>query len=69
MHVRAVDGKWFRTKEDKTIPDPLNGEPFISYPLTSASEAQPFIDSLRRVPKTGCACCHQLRTLSGTAAA
>lgn len=49
----CVDGKWFRTKEDKTIPDPLNGEPFISYPLTSASEAQPFIDSLRRVPKTG----------------
>ena len=69
VHVRAVDGKWFRTKEDKTIPDPLTGEPFISYPLTSASEAQPFIDSLRRVPKTGCACRHQLWTLSGTAAA
>lgn len=55
MHalLHAVDGEWFRTKEDKTTPDPLNGEPFLSYPITSAAEAQTFVDSLRRVPKTG----------------
>jgi hypothetical protein len=47
----------FRTKEDKTIPDPLTGEPFISYPLTAATETQPYIDSLRRVPKTGYMLC------------
>ncbi len=42
-----------RASEDKTIPDPLNGEPFISYPTIGMGDRQPFIDSLRRVPKTG----------------
>jgi 1-pyrroline-5-carboxylate dehydrogenase len=49
----CVDGEWVRASENRTVPDPLNGEPFISYPNISTSEAQPFIDSLRRVPKTG----------------
>ena len=31
----------------------MTGEPFISYPDTSAEEGVPFVASLRRVPKTG----------------
>ncbi len=31
----------------------MTGEPFISYPDTSAEEGAPFVESLRRVPKTG----------------
>lgn len=48
-----MNGEWHRTAADKTIPDPLNGEPFISYPDIKPEETQPFIDSLRAVPKTG----------------
>jgi hypothetical protein len=48
-----VGGEWQGTKNEKTIPDPLNGEPFISYPDIQADETQPFIESLRAVPKTG----------------
>ena len=31
----------------------MNGEPFISYPDTSADEGAQFVASLRGVPKTG----------------
>lgn len=48
-----MGGEWQGTKNEKTIPDPLNGEPFISYPDIQADETQPFIESLRAVPKTG----------------
>lgn len=51
--ARAVDGKWQTTGSSRTIPDPLNGEPFIAYPDTAANETAPFVASLRRVPKTG----------------
>jgi len=37
-----------------SIPDPLNGEPFTHIPDTQGpSELQPFVDSLRAVPKSG----------------
>ena len=49
----AVDGEWQSAASSRTIPDPMNGEPFISYPDTSADEGAPFVASLRRVPKTG----------------
>lgn len=49
----AVDGEWSRTAKDQTIPDPLNGEPFISYPDITEDETAPFIESLRAIPKTG----------------
>mmetsp|Transcript_2467 Transcript_2467/g.7402 ORF Transcript_2467/g.7402 Transcript_2467/m.7402 type:complete len:450 (+) Transcript_2467:202-1551(+) len=49
----CVDGEWSRTAKDQTIPDPLNGEPFISYPDITEDETAPFIESLRAIPKTG----------------
>lgn len=49
----AVDGQWQPAAASRTIPDPMTGEPFISYPDTSAEEGAPFVASLRRVPKTG----------------
>ena len=51
--AHAVDGQWLSARSSRTIPDPLTGEPFISYPDTSADEGEPFVASLRRVPKTG----------------
>lgn len=35
------------------IPDPLNGEPFISVPHTSTSELRPYVQQLKQVPKSG----------------
>lgn len=49
----AVGGKWVDTAKHLDIPDPLNGEPFTRIPDTQPSEVQPFVDSLRAVPKTG----------------
>ena len=51
--ANAVDGQWQPAASSRTIPDPMTGEPFISYPDTSAEEGAPFVASLRRVPKTG----------------
>ncbi|KAI8477378.1 MAG: aldehyde dehydrogenase [Monoraphidium minutum] len=49
-----VGGKWVDAASALTIPDPLNGEPFTSVPDTQGErELQPFIDSLRKVPKSG----------------
>lgn len=35
------------------IVDPMNGEVFINVPDTQISEIQPFVDSLKSVPKSG----------------
>ncbi len=35
-----------------TIPDPLNGEPFITVPDTQLHEVEPFVKSLLAVPKS-----------------
>ena len=52
--ARAVNGKWVEPKETEVIPDPMNGEGFILAPNpTSDEDLQPFVDSLRSVPKTG----------------
>eukprot|EP00798_Chlamydomonas_sp_ICE-L_P031866 gene31866-7073_t len=48
-----VGGKWFNPAKSRTLPDPMNGEPFMTVPDTSASEIQPFVDSLKSVPKSG----------------
>lgn len=53
LFSHAVSGQWFTAKQQTTIPDPMNGEPFIAYSDTSTSEAQAYIASLRSVPKTG----------------
>lgn len=35
------------------LPDPMNGEPFIKVPNTAPDEAEPFVQSLKAVPKSG----------------
>lgn len=49
----AVNGEWGLPAKSKTIPDPLNGEPFIKLPDTQLDEIDPFVQSLRAVPKSG----------------
>lgn len=49
----AVNGEWTLTAKSKTIPDPLNGEPFIKLPDTQLDEIEPYVQSLLSVPKSG----------------
>ncbi len=46
-------GRWTRSKNVITVPDPFNGEPFVHVPDTSGDELQPFIDSSKTCPKSG----------------
>ena len=50
-----VDGKWTKAKATMEIIHPLDRDahPIFSIPDTQADEIQPFIDSLRKVPKSG----------------
>lgn len=49
----AVNGQWTLPASSKPIPCPMTGEDFIRVPDTQREEAQPFIDSLKSVPKSG----------------
>ena len=49
----AVFGEWVRSERDLVVPDPLNGQPFISVPDTQLYEVEPFVTSLRACPRTG----------------
>lgn len=51
--VGAVYGEWVSTERYMNIPDPLNGEPFIRCPDTQLYEIEPFVSSLKAVPKSG----------------
>jgi hypothetical protein len=46
-----VDGSFKATSQFHDVVDPLNGEPFIRMPRTSVAELDPFVASLKRVPK------------------
>lgn len=48
-----MGGTWTSTKDHRVLPDPLNGEPFIKVPNTTPEEAEPFVQSLKAVPKSG----------------
>jgi len=48
-----VGGQWKDSEKYSDIPDPMNGEMFIKMPDTQMNEIQPFIDSMRAVPKSG----------------
>lgn len=48
-----VNGGWTLPAQSATMPDPLNGEPFLQIPDTQEGDLQPFVDSLRTVPKSG----------------
>jgi 1-pyrroline-5-carboxylate dehydrogenase len=52
-HVSAVAGRWTGAAQSKTIPDPMNGEAFVSYPDTQVSEIDHFVTSLNACPKSG----------------
>ena len=49
------DGQWTKAKSTMEIIHPLdkNAHPIFSIPDTQSDEIQPFIDSLRKVPKSG----------------
>ncbi len=49
----AVGGCWVDAAATLSIPDPLSGEPATLIPNTQPSEIEPFVESLRRVPKSG----------------
>lgn len=49
----AVNGKWTLPKDIKSIPCPVKGDAFMKIPNTAPQDAQPFIDSLKSVPKSG----------------
>ena len=49
----AVDGQWINAKAHITLPDPMNGDPFIKVPNPATADTQAYVDSLKRVPKTG----------------
>ncbi len=49
----AVNGAWSLSASSITLPDPLNGEPFISVADTTKLEIGSFIDSLNSCAKTG----------------
>eukprot|EP00744_Colponema_vietnamica_P006786 GILI01009835.1.p1 GENE.GILI01009835.1~~GILI01009835.1.p1 ORF type:complete len:546 (-),score=184.46 GILI01009835.1:83-1720(-) len=48
-----VNGQWKSTQKYAEIPDPLNGDKFIKVPDTQTSELQPFVESMKAVPKSG----------------
>jgi len=49
----AVKGGWTLPKSSVTIPDPLNGKPFLQLPDTQADEIGPYVEALKAVPKSG----------------
>ncbi|KAG9459236.1 hypothetical protein H6P81_003744 [Aristolochia fimbriata] len=48
-----VQGKWVGSSQSNTIPDPLNGEPFIEVAEVNETELKPFVESLAKCPKSG----------------
>lgn len=52
MHL-AVNGEWHLPSQSRTLIDPWNGEEFMQIPDPQANEIAPFVESLRRVGKTG----------------
>lgn len=51
--MNLINGEWKGTENYLVLPDPMTGKPMISIPDTSVAESQPFIDSLKSVPKHG----------------
>ncbi|KAK9813740.1 hypothetical protein WJX73_006181 [Symbiochloris irregularis] len=48
-----VNGEWHLPKKSKPLIDPFNGEDFMKIPDPQVDEIQPYVESLRKVPKTG----------------
>jgi len=48
-----IDGKYAETAKMTTIINPIDGMPMYAQPDTGVGEIQPFLDSLKRCPKSG----------------
>jgi 1-pyrroline-5-carboxylate dehydrogenase len=50
-----VDGKWTKSKTSMDIPHPMDRDshPIFTVPDTQADEIAPFLESLRKVSKSG----------------
>ncbi|CAM9843610.1 unnamed protein product [Pylaiella littoralis] len=48
-----LGGRWIDSSAHETLPDPLNGEPFLKVPATTESEADNFVSSLALCSKSG----------------
>ena len=46
-------GEWTPTEKHMTLPDPLNGDPFLICPDTQLYEIEPYVHSLKSVPRSG----------------
>jgi 1-pyrroline-5-carboxylate dehydrogenase len=46
-------GEWKSAQKTISIPDPLNGEPFVVVPDTQVSELGPFLENAKSCPKSG----------------
>ncbi|KAL3639622.1 hypothetical protein CASFOL_017529 [Castilleja foliolosa] len=51
--LNLVQGNWTKSSNWNTIPDPLNGEPFIKVSEVDENGIQPFVESLSQCPKHG----------------
>ncbi|XP_076942986.1 putative aldehyde dehydrogenase [Bidens hawaiensis] len=51
--LNLVQGKWMESGHWNTIPDPLNGEPFIKVSEVDQNGIKPFVESLSKCPKHG----------------
>ena len=51
--MNHCDGKWVSALEERAVLDPLNGEEMLFVPATSVGELEPFVASMRKVPKSG----------------
>lgn len=49
----TVNGEWHLPRNSKPLIDPWNGEEFMKIPDPQIDEVEPFVESLRKVPKTG----------------
>ena len=47
------NGEWTDSPNTVTLPDPMNGEPFMVVPDVQANEAQPYIEAMKKTPRTG----------------
>ena len=48
-----MNGEWHLPANSKPLVDPFNGEEFMKIPDPQINEVEPFVQSLRKVPKTG----------------
>mmetsp|Transcript_85 Transcript_85/g.142 ORF Transcript_85/g.142 Transcript_85/m.142 type:complete len:403 (-) Transcript_85:940-2148(-) len=51
--LNQVNGEWLPSKKFLSIPDPWNGEEFLSVPDTQETEITPFVSSLANCTKSG----------------